>query len=358
MTWRPPGAAAGDGAPADAPIASAVGLGARAFWLLGAGALWLIPAAIDRRALGLVLRGTRSSSPSLWILDLRRLPAPAQLRVTRELDRSAGARPPTTVRADARATTRRRHRGAAGRRAVDGAPSATCPKWRSPCRPARPSRVEYGVTPRERGDTPRRAGHGALRERLGARRRAGRASPIEQTVRVYPDLHAAQHARAAPGAQPVDGRRAAAGAPARRRPRVRAAARLSRRRRAARRVLDGDGAARQARHPALSPGAQPDRVDHARRQPPAARARRRSHQARRGGRRGPGAGPRRARRPAIASGCSPTAAASTRASRPIAARGTCAACSRCSRRRGPKRVEGRPCRRGGSAAAHAEAARR
>ena len=69
------------------------GVGARAFWLLGVGALWLIPAAVDRRAVaGLVAWDLFVAV--LWILDLRRLPAPAAAPCHARVDRSARSRPP------------------------------------------------------------------------------------------------------------------------------------------------------------------------------------------------------------------------------------------------------------------------
>ncbi len=206
--------------------------------------------------------------------------------------RSARSRPPGDGGADARARRADRDRGAAGRRAVAGAPSR-CPRsgahglagTAGPRRVRRHADRAWGCAGR--------SGHGAVRERVEARDALGARPGRADRSRLSGSPRGAAP-RAPPGTQPVAGRRTAAGAPARRRPGVRAPARLPGRRRSARRVLDGDGAAGQARHPSLSPGAQPDGVDHARRQPPAARARRRSHQARCGRRRCPGAGPRRA----------------------------------------------------------------
>ena len=166
------------------------GFGARAFWLLGVGALWLIPAAVDRRALaGLVAWDVFVAV--LWLLDLRRLPRPARLRVTRDWAGPLALGRPVTVGltlehdaacpldaqlADAPSTALRRD-----------VPEVPVTAW-----PGRPARGEYEVVPGERGDTP--VGPVTVRY-ASAWRLATRWArvPIEQTVRVYPDLHAAQH---------------------------------------------------------------------------------------------------------------------------------------------------------------------
>ncbi len=165
------------------------GFGARAFWLLGVGALWLIPAAIDRRAIaGLIAWDLFVAL--LWLADLRRLPAPRRLRVTRDwagplaLGRAStvaltlehdGAQAIDAQLADAPAPALRRD-----------VPEVSVTAW-----PGRPARAEYHVVPSERGDTA--VGPVTVRYaspwRLASR--WARVS-IEQTVRVYPDLHAAQ----------------------------------------------------------------------------------------------------------------------------------------------------------------------
>jgi uncharacterized protein (DUF58 family) len=167
-----------------------VGFGARAFWLLGVGVLWLIPAAVDRRALaGLVAWDIFVLV--LWLLDLRRLPRPARLRVTRDWTEPLGLGRPSAVGltleheggivldaelADAPPTSLRRD-----------VPVVVLTAW-----PGRPARGDYPIVPAERGDmtvgpvTVRYASAWRLATRWA------RVS-IEQTVRVYPDLHAAQH---------------------------------------------------------------------------------------------------------------------------------------------------------------------
>jgi len=181
-----PAPASGLGGRAHRVSASA---GPRAFWLLGVGALWLIPAAVDRRALaGLIAWDL--FVVALWILDLRRLPAPDQLRVTRDWTEPLGLGRPTTVGltlehdaplvldaqlADAPAVALRRD-----------VPEVSLAAW-----PGRPARGTYPITPTERGDTP--IGPVTVRYASAWRLavRWARVS-IEQTVRVYPDIHAAQ----------------------------------------------------------------------------------------------------------------------------------------------------------------------
>ena len=162
------------------------GVGGRAFWLLGVGALWLIPAAVDQRAIaGLVAWDL--FVVALWILDLRRLPAPAQLRVTRDWTGPLGLGRPAAVAltlehdalividallADAPSTALRRD-----------VPEVALTAW-----PARPSRGEYTISPTERGDalmgpvTVRYASAWKLAIRWAR-------VPIIQTVRVLSLIH-------------------------------------------------------------------------------------------------------------------------------------------------------------------------
>ena len=166
------------------------GVGARAFWLLGVGALWLIPAAVDPRAVaGLVAWDL--FVVALWILDLRRLPAPRQLRVTREWTGPLGLGRPATVALtlehDAPVVIEAQLADAPSPALRRDVPEVALTAW-----PARPSRAEYTVTPTERGDalmgpvTVRYASAWKLATRWAR-------VPLDQTVRVYPDLHAAQH---------------------------------------------------------------------------------------------------------------------------------------------------------------------
>lgn len=166
-----------------------VGFGARAFWLFGIGFLWLLPAAVDPRALwglaawdGFVL--------ALWIADVRRLPPPRALQVTRDWDEALGLGRRSTVGLTLA------HDGAL---AVDAeladSPSIalrrTVPVVSLTVAPGRPARAVYDVEPAERGDTT--LGPVTV-QYASAWRLATRWArvPLPQTVRVYPDLHAAQ----------------------------------------------------------------------------------------------------------------------------------------------------------------------
>jgi uncharacterized protein (DUF58 family) len=168
----------------------AAGFGARAFWLLGVGGLWLIPAAVDRRALvGLVAWDLFVAL--LWITDLRRLPAPGLLRVTRDWAGPLGLGRPSTV-----GLTLEHDGGVAIDAQLADAPSPSLrrdvPERSLTAWPGRPARADYEVVPTERGDT----AVGPVTVRYASPwRLATRWArvPIEQTVRVYPDLHAAQH---------------------------------------------------------------------------------------------------------------------------------------------------------------------
>jgi uncharacterized protein (DUF58 family) len=166
-----------------------VGVGARGFWLLGVGALWLIPAAVDRRALvGLVAWDV--FVVVLWWLDLRRLPPPMQIRVTRDWVEPLGLGRTTSV-----GLTFVHDAPIVIDATLADAPSTALrldvPELRLTVGPGRPVRGEYAIQPNARGDTT--AGpvtvHYASAWRLATR--WARVS-IDQTVRVYPDLRAAQ----------------------------------------------------------------------------------------------------------------------------------------------------------------------
>jgi uncharacterized protein (DUF58 family) len=164
---------------------AAFGLTSRAFWLLAAGLLWIAPAWIDRRALVIMV---------LWdavvivavVFDLRRLPSPSLLRVSRSWSAPLTLGTATAVAVDVL------NRGAV---AIDvrladyvGAPlRQDLPEMAIAVPAGGSARVEYSVTPRERGD----AGMGGValewRDAWGLVERWGLA-PVDQTVRVYPNL--------------------------------------------------------------------------------------------------------------------------------------------------------------------------
>jgi uncharacterized protein (DUF58 family) len=165
------------------------GVGARAFWLLGVGALWLIPAAADRRALiGLVAWDVFVAV--LWLMDLRRLPRPSAIAVTRDWTEPLGLGRTTTVGLTL-------EQGGAlpiDAALADAPPPSLCrdvPVRRVAVGPDREVRVEYPIVPTERGDV--ELGPVTV-QYASAWRLATRWArvPIAQRVRVYPDLHAAQ----------------------------------------------------------------------------------------------------------------------------------------------------------------------
>jgi uncharacterized protein (DUF58 family) len=165
------------------------GFGPRAFWLLGIGLLWVIPAAVNPRVLwgmaawDLLVLG-------LWAADLRRLPAPRALRVTRAWAQPLGLGRPAVVTVtlahdaplvvDARLTEAP---PLSLRRDVPVVPLTV--------QPGRPAQGSYTVVPAERGDV---AFGPTTVQYASAWRMATRWArvPLEQTVRVYPDLGAAQ----------------------------------------------------------------------------------------------------------------------------------------------------------------------
>lgn len=153
--------------------------------VLGLGVLALAPAWIDPRA-ALVLAGWNAILFIAWVVDLRRLPRPAQLSVTREWAGALtlGTTSGVTLRLSNLATTgitARVHDHAAGTLAPE-VPSVSIAAAADG-----EEQASYDVTPRARGDA--KMGPVALRYRSAwglAERWA--IAPVQQTVRVYPDL--------------------------------------------------------------------------------------------------------------------------------------------------------------------------
>jgi uncharacterized protein (DUF58 family) len=172
-------------ADAQAGRRAAFGLTSRAFWLLAAGLLWIGPAWIDRRALAILVLWD-AVVIALVLLDLRRLPSPALLNVSRSWSAPLTLGASTTVIVDLS------NRGdiAIDVRVADylsGALRQDVPEMVVTV-PARASaRAEYAVTPRERGDALMGAVVLQWRDAWGLVERWGMA-PLEQTVRVYPNL--------------------------------------------------------------------------------------------------------------------------------------------------------------------------
>jgi uncharacterized protein (DUF58 family) len=157
----------------------------RALILLGVGLIWFIPSLIDWRAL-LVMAGWDLLILLLVALELTRLPAPYQWRVTRTWGGPLSIGTPVTV------TLRFHNDGgyASAVRAADYVSPSLGPEL-VVLQEAVPAQGEadasFGVRPRERGDV--EIGDVAL-SWTGAWNLAERWGivPLAQTVRVYPDL--------------------------------------------------------------------------------------------------------------------------------------------------------------------------
>ena len=164
---------------------AAFGLTSRAFWLLAAGVLWIGPAWIDRRALGILVLWD-ALVVTVVLFNLRRLPSAALLSVSRSWSAPLTLGTSTTVLVD----VRNRSAVAIDVRLTDYVSAALgqdLPEMAMTVPAGVSERVAYGVTPRERGDA--LMGGVALqwRDAWGLVERWGIA-PVEQTVRVYPNL--------------------------------------------------------------------------------------------------------------------------------------------------------------------------
>jgi uncharacterized protein (DUF58 family) len=164
---------------------AAFGLTSRSLWLLAAGLLWIGPAWIDPRALVLMLLWN-TVVVAVVLLDLRRLPSPELLTVSRRWGAPLTLGGPTTVYVD----VHNRAAVAIDVRLADYTSAALrqdLPEM-SMALPANASaQVEYEVTPRERGDAPMGGVALQWRDAWGLVERWG-VAPVEQTVRVYPNL--------------------------------------------------------------------------------------------------------------------------------------------------------------------------
>ena len=158
---------------------------ARAALLFGVGLLWLAPAWIDRRAVAVMFVWNAIVAAAV-VIDGRRLPRPDALRVTRSWGGALTLGTPVTVSLQlsndgtiaimARLTD---HAAAA----LGGDPA----RLDLVAPPGRSAAGQYDIAPRERGDA--RAGQVVIewRSAWGLLERWAEA-PLEQTVRVYPDL--------------------------------------------------------------------------------------------------------------------------------------------------------------------------
>jgi uncharacterized protein (DUF58 family) len=161
----------------------------RFFILLSVGALLAIPAWIDRRAIAAMLAWDLVLLVA-WLADLRRLPPPSALAVTRTIAGAASIGVETRVTIDV---------ANAGRvpiaaRLVDVIPGSMrreLPTLAIDVPAAGQGTGEYVIRPSARGDVALRlvslryTGPWQLAERWAA-------APVEQSVRVYPDLHEAR----------------------------------------------------------------------------------------------------------------------------------------------------------------------
>jgi uncharacterized protein (DUF58 family) len=173
------------GAAARASGRLAVGLGPRGFLLLGAGLVWLVPAWLDPRAL-LVLALWNAGVLALAGLDLARLPRAGLLRVTRGWPSALTLGAP----ADVTVVVENRSERDIDVRAIDYASAALLrdPAVLDLAVPhASIGDARYTVQPRDRGDVAVGPVVVRWRSRLGLAERWGLV-PIEQTVRVYPDM--------------------------------------------------------------------------------------------------------------------------------------------------------------------------
>jgi uncharacterized protein (DUF58 family) len=177
----PPPASAWSAAAGRMPFA----FGRRAFVLLGAGLLLLVPAWFEPRAAALLLVWN-AIVLTAWAWDVRQLPPPGRVRVTRYWRAPLSIHVPAEVEvevehdADVTLTCEVRDHSAPVLRRETAAGQVTAAG-------NEPARLVYGIEPRERGD--HTVGPVVLRYRgpwgLGER---WAVAPLEQTVRVYPDL--------------------------------------------------------------------------------------------------------------------------------------------------------------------------
>ena len=161
------------------------GLTSRSLFLLVLGLIWIVPSLVDRRAL-VLMAGWDAVVLVLALIDLTRLPLPAQLEVTRQWTG------PLTlgVASAVRLAFENKARTAVSIVAADYAPAGLrrdLVHLQAVVEPSTTAEVTYEVHPRERGDV--EIGDAALAwtSRWRLVERWGVAA-LQQTVRVYPDL--------------------------------------------------------------------------------------------------------------------------------------------------------------------------
>jgi uncharacterized protein (DUF58 family) len=171
----------------------AFGIGPRGFMLLAAGLLCILPAWLDRRTL-LLLVVWDLVLLFAWIADLRRLPAPSQLHLARSWSGPLGldtpARVTLTLRNDGTVPVRAQLTDFVASDLLRELPEG---ELDAPVRGDGhlDASVAYDVEPRERGDAAMGPALVRYRSPWGLATRWARA-PLEQQVRVYPNLREAQ----------------------------------------------------------------------------------------------------------------------------------------------------------------------
>jgi uncharacterized protein (DUF58 family) len=175
-----------------------IGVGPRGFLLLAAGLLCILPAWLDWRTL-ILLPLWDALLLIAWITDLRRLPRPSELQVSRAWSGPLGLDTPTHV------SLTLQHTGAVAIQAhltdyvaSDLHPDLIEREIEVPPHSERAAAVtiSYDVQPHERGDLSMGPVLVRYRSAWGLATRWARV-PLEQQVRVYPNLHdAQQHALA------------------------------------------------------------------------------------------------------------------------------------------------------------------
>ncbi|HEX6973958.1 MAG TPA: DUF58 domain-containing protein [Vicinamibacterales bacterium] len=179
--------------PAAAPAAAvrrvAYGATPRCLLLLLAGVLLLIPAWTGGRA-GWAFAAWDIAVLAAWLLDLRRLPHPRSLEITRIWSAALTLRTPARVR-----LSLANHSGTAIHAwltdDVHASLRRTLPEIEVDVAPQGAAEGAYDVEPRERGDAAMGRAFVRYRSALGLAERWA-AAAVEQTVRVYPDLQGAR----------------------------------------------------------------------------------------------------------------------------------------------------------------------
>jgi uncharacterized protein (DUF58 family) len=164
---------------------AAAGLTPRTILLLTAGLLWIGPAWFDRRAL-LLLAVWDGIVLLCVFVNLRRLPAPAELSVTRSWQSPLTLGLPAAVHI----SVHNRQNVALDVRASDYVSAVLrrdLPDLTLDVPAGGSGETSYSVTPRERGDATMGVVALQWRDRWGLIERWGIA-PLDQTVRVYPSL--------------------------------------------------------------------------------------------------------------------------------------------------------------------------